>query len=81
MPKPTELPETLTEFAFRNAASIDSGRNFDTDIERLMRSMDGLLQEQEQIRAEEQSKIQKKQAEADDRDNDRQRPFFISGAY
>src|SRR6202022_1533149 len=44
MPKPTELPDSLRDFLFRNAANIDSGRNFDTDIERLMRSMDSLLE-------------------------------------
>ena len=44
MPKPTELPDGLRDFSFRNAAKIDSGRNFDTDIERLMRSMDRLLE-------------------------------------
>ena len=44
MPKPTELPDGLRDFSFRNAAKVDSGRNFDTDIERLMRSMDRLLE-------------------------------------
>src|ERR1700738_1493310 len=44
MPKPNDLPDSLRDFSFRNAANIDSGRNFDTDIERLMRSMDRLLE-------------------------------------
>jgi formylglycine-generating enzyme required for sulfatase activity len=44
MPKPSDLPDGLRDFSFRNAANIDSGRNFDTDIERLMRSMDRLLE-------------------------------------
>jgi formylglycine-generating enzyme required for sulfatase activity len=44
MPKPSDLPDSLRDFSFRNAANIDSGRNFDTDIERLMRSMDRLLE-------------------------------------
>ena len=52
MPKPTELPESLAEFSFRNAASIDGGRNFDNDIERLISSMDGLIEGQQKIRAE-----------------------------
>jgi hypothetical protein len=43
MPKGTELPDSLVDFSFRNAASIDSGRNFDTDVQRLLRSMDRLL--------------------------------------
>jgi hypothetical protein len=44
MPKSTELPDSLREFSFRNAANVDSGRNFDTDVERLMRSLDRLLE-------------------------------------
>jgi formylglycine-generating enzyme required for sulfatase activity len=43
MPEPTDLPDSLQDFSFCNAANIDSGRNFDTDVERLMRSMDRLL--------------------------------------
>jgi hypothetical protein len=45
MPQPAELPDSLRDFSFRNAANIDSGRNFDTDVERLMRSMDRLFQQ------------------------------------
>jgi formylglycine-generating enzyme required for sulfatase activity len=43
MPTPAEIPESLSEFSFRNAANVDSGRNFDNDIDRLMRSMDHLF--------------------------------------
>lgn len=43
MPKPVELPQSLREFSFRNAASVDSGRNFDADVKRLMHSMDRLF--------------------------------------
>jgi hypothetical protein len=43
MPEAAELPESLRQFSFRNAAIIDSGRNFDTDVERLLRSMDRLF--------------------------------------
>jgi hypothetical protein len=45
MPQSAELPDSLRDFSFRNAANIDSGRNFDTDVERLMRSMDRLFQQ------------------------------------
>jgi hypothetical protein len=44
MPKPADLPETLRNFSFRNAANIDGGRNFDTDVERLMRSLDRIFE-------------------------------------
>jgi nudix-type nucleoside diphosphatase (YffH/AdpP family) len=42
-PEPADLPDSMRDFSFRNAANVDSGRNFDTDIERLMRSMDQLF--------------------------------------
>ncbi len=68
MPKLTDLPETLSEFSFRNAATIDSGRNFDTDIERLMRSMDAIIDEQGKLQADEQAAALKEKA-----DKERQR--------
>jgi hypothetical protein len=43
MPKPADLPESLNAFAFRNAADIDSGRDFHAHMERLLRSMDSLI--------------------------------------
>jgi hypothetical protein len=43
MPKPAQLPESLKPFAFRNAADIDSGRDFQVHMERLLRSMDKSL--------------------------------------
>ncbi len=45
MPKPHELPETLRDFAFRNAADIDSGRDFHPHVQRLIRSIEQLLAE------------------------------------
>jgi hypothetical protein len=44
IPDTSELPESLKDFPFRNAAPIDSGRNFDIDVERVMRSMDRLFE-------------------------------------
>jgi hypothetical protein len=43
MPKLAELPEELRAFAFRNAAFVDSGVNFQHDIDRLIRSLDQQL--------------------------------------
>src|SRR5262249_16228550 len=40
MPKPAELPEGLRPFAYRNAAAVDSGVNFQNDMDRLIRSLD-----------------------------------------
>ena len=36
MPIVTDLPDSIREFSFRNAATVDSGRNFNTDVERLI---------------------------------------------
>jgi hypothetical protein len=46
MPKATELPEGLRNFAFRQAAEVDSGVDFRTHLDRLIRSMDLYLQGQ-----------------------------------
>ena len=43
MPEPSELPESIREFAYRNAVEIDSGRDFDHHIDGLIRAMDQLL--------------------------------------
>ena len=43
MPEPTELPEGLKDLAFRNAAEVDAGRDFNQHMERLIRSMDFIL--------------------------------------
>jgi hypothetical protein len=40
MPKPEELPDTLKQFALRNAITVDSGVNFRHDVNRLIRSLD-----------------------------------------
>ena len=44
MPKPSELPETLHGFAYRNAAHVAVGVDFHQHMERLIRSMDVILQ-------------------------------------
>jgi hypothetical protein len=43
MPEPSQLPESLREFAFRNAVHIDSGRDFDHHLNGLIRATDHLL--------------------------------------
>ena len=43
MPKPEELPDSLKSFSFRNAAEIDSGRDFRQHMERLIRSIDSIV--------------------------------------
>ena len=43
MPDPEELPDGLKDFAYRNAADVDAGRDFNQHMERLIRSMDQIL--------------------------------------
>jgi hypothetical protein len=43
MPKPNELPEDLRGFAFRQAATLDTGVDFRVHMERLIKSMDRVL--------------------------------------
>jgi hypothetical protein len=43
MPQPGELPETLRNFSYHNAVSIDAGQDFHPHMERLIRKMDEIL--------------------------------------
>src|SRR5262249_34203228 len=43
MPKPEDLPESISKLAFHNAATVDAGRDFHQHMERVIRSMDLLL--------------------------------------
>src|SRR5262245_41014473 len=42
MPAPHDLPESLRDLAFINAAPVDSGRNFDRDVAELIDAIDKL---------------------------------------
>ena len=42
MPAAAELPESLADFAYLNAAPLDIGRDFRSHMDRLIRSMDGM---------------------------------------
>src|SRR5262249_3824547 len=43
MPQPSELPDSLKDFSYRNAAEVDAGRDFHQHMERLIRSMEHVL--------------------------------------
>ena len=43
MPEPGELPESIQDFAYRNAVAIDSGRDFDHHMNGLIRATDQIL--------------------------------------
>ena len=42
MPSSEQLPPSLKDFAFRNAVTVDTGRDFDHHIDRLIKSIDGM---------------------------------------
>ncbi len=42
MPSSEQLPPSLKDFAFRNAVKVDTGRDFDYHIHRLIKSIDGI---------------------------------------
>ena len=44
MPEPGDLPDSIREFAYRNAVPIDSGRDFDHHMNGLIRATDEILQ-------------------------------------
>jgi C-terminal peptidase prc len=43
MPRVAQLPDSLRDFAFRNAVQVDAGQDFDNHISRLIRAIDGLV--------------------------------------
>ena len=45
MPRVEHLPESLQDFAYHNAVSVDSGQDFDVHMARLIRAMDRILEE------------------------------------
>jgi|GEM_PF-4146981 hypothetical protein len=53
MPSPDDLPESLHELPFLNAADISTGREFDSQMERIIRFIDRTFAETEARRARE----------------------------
>jgi hypothetical protein len=43
MPKVEQLPESLKNFAFINAATVDTGRDFHRDLDRVIATLNGIL--------------------------------------
>jgi hypothetical protein len=43
MLKVTDLPESLVDLSYRNAAEVDAGRDFHQHVDRLIRSLDQIL--------------------------------------
>jgi hypothetical protein len=55
MPDPSELPDTLKDFAFRNAVKVDALEDFDDHLRRLIRNLDRLLEIRGQVQPTENS--------------------------
>src|SRR6516165_2829204 len=53
MPDPDALPDSLHDFAYRNAVQIDSGQDFDVHVGRLIRGMERILRLGEKPEADE----------------------------
>jgi flagellar biosynthesis GTPase FlhF len=66
MPKADQLPDTLKDLIYRNGLDVDSGRDFDQHIERLIRNIDPILARISRQRAEvaRQAEEEKQRAEA-----------------
>src|ERR1700693_3357030 len=45
MPSSDQLPPSLKDFSFRNAVKVDTGQDFDYHMDRLIRSMDAILEQ------------------------------------
>jgi uncharacterized protein (TIGR02594 family) len=43
VPAPADLPESLKPFSYRNAVRVDTGRDFDHHVDRLIRETDSIL--------------------------------------
>jgi hypothetical protein len=43
MPRPSDLPDSLASFAYRNAYEMASGRDFGQQLDRLIRTVDSIL--------------------------------------
>jgi len=52
MPAPEELPEALRSFAYRNAAEVDSGKDFHVHMDRLIRAIEKVVARQPAAAAE-----------------------------
>jgi hypothetical protein len=52
MPKADQLPDSLKDLIYRNGLDVDSGRDFNQHIERLIRNIDPVLAQVDRLRAE-----------------------------
>jgi formylglycine-generating enzyme required for sulfatase activity len=64
MPNIDQLPDSLKELVYRNGLVVDSGRDFDQHIERLIRSIDGAPRVRELVEPARQVDEERQRAEA-----------------
>jgi TIR domain len=67
MPEPEALPEHLQDFAFINAAEITSGREFHSQVERLIRYIDAEFAKRVQRNAEAEAQVERDRIEEQQR--------------
>jgi TIR domain len=58
MPNADQLPDSLKELVYRNGLQVDSGRDFDQHIERLIRSMEPILAQRSNALAEDPQRVE-----------------------
>ncbi len=84
MPDPSELPDGLKDFAFRNAVKVDALEDFDDHVKRLIRNLDRLLETSGHVHAETATPAREPPPEIDARRHvrrlvDRARPTLVAG--
>jgi chemotaxis protein histidine kinase CheA len=65
MPNIDQLPDSLKEFVYRNGLEVDSGRDFDQHIERLIRSMEPILARRANALAEDARRAEEERQQAE----------------
>jgi uncharacterized membrane protein HdeD (DUF308 family) len=83
MPRPKDLPETMQDLAFRQAAPLDMRRDFHAHMDRLIGVMDELLKrgaDAEQVAGERASAVHGQQAVAADRRAAVEKPEILAPA-
>jgi len=68
MPKPEQLPETLKDFSFLNAAPVDTSRDFPRDLNRVIATIDRILRlpldkSDDRVRADDDHRVSEAKAE------------------
>src|SRR5436190_10406409 len=66
MPNVDQLPDSLEELVYRNGLEVDSGRDFDQHIERLIRNIEPVLARGARRRAEAATRAEEERQRAEE---------------